>query len=69
MKGKTHNITGVFKNIPGKGIDEPAIAKKTWYSTNIQSKDFICTQETKCKTKEQACEWFPLSWHGIYNAH
>ena len=52
MKEKTHDIRGVFKNIPGKGTDETALAKKTWYSKHIQSKDFICTQETKCKTKE-----------------
>ena len=32
MKEKTHDITGVFKNIPGKGTDETALAKKTWYS-------------------------------------
>ena len=41
MKVKTHNITGVFKNIPGKGIDEPAIAKKTWYSVSRATKSWV----------------------------
>ena len=33
MKLKTYNITGVFKNIPGKGTDDTSLAKK--YGTQI----------------------------------
>ena len=68
MKNKIYKITGVFKNIPGKSSGETYTSKKAWYSRNF-AKDFICTQETKCKTHEDAISWFPLSWHdNIYTS-
>ena len=62
MKNKVHKITGVFKNIPGKGIGESHTAKQIWYKNNLKY-DFICCQEAKTKTKEEYAKWFPLNWH------
>ena len=68
MKGKTHNITGVFKNIPGKGTDETALAKKHGTQHTYNPKTSYVLKKLSARQKNRHRNGFHSIGMIIYNA-